>query len=113
MAPRVEDPRHRAGRRRPAAARAYPARPPDPAPSRAHPASGLAHRTAEVAPIRDRGLTVLAVFTGAMLVMVGLAVLTAVVGHWWILVPVMAIDLTVTAAVLASVARLLNDGDGR
>jgi hypothetical protein len=64
-------------------------------------------------PIRDRGLTLLIVFTTAMLVMVGLAALTAVVGRWWILVPVMAVDLAATAAVLASVAKLLNDGDGR
>jgi hypothetical protein len=46
-------------------------------------------------------------------VMVGLATTTAVVGRWWILIPVMAVDLAVTAAVLASLARLLNDGDGR
>ena len=48
-----------------------------------------------------------------MLVIVGLAAFTAVVGRWWILVPVMAVDLAATAAVLVSVARLLNDGDGR
>ena len=48
-----------------------------------------------------------------MLVMVGLATLTAIVGRWWILVPVMVVDLTVTLAVLWSVARLLNDGDVR
>jgi hypothetical protein len=55
----------------------------------------------------------LTVFTMAMLVVVALATITAIVGRWWILIPVMAVDLTVTAAVLASVARLLNDGDGR
>ena len=48
-----------------------------------------------------------------MLVIVGLAAITAIVGRWWILVPVMAVDLAATAAVLASVVRLLNDGDGR
>jgi hypothetical protein len=53
----------------------------------------------------------LAVFTASMLVMIGLAVVTALVGRWWILVPVMLVDLTVTVAVLASVARLLRDGD--
>jgi hypothetical protein len=51
----------------------------------------------------------LAVFTASMLVMVGLATVTAVVGRWWILAPVMVVDLGVTTAVLASVARLLND----
>jgi hypothetical protein len=53
------------------------------------------------------------VFTLAMLVMVGLATLTAIVGEWWILVPVMMVDLLVTAAVLASLVRLLNSGDSQ
>ena len=53
------------------------------------------------------------VFTTAMLVMVGLAAVTAVVGQWWILVPVMAVDLAATTAVLAGVAKLLNEGNGR
>ena len=48
-----------------------------------------------------------------MLVMIGLAALTAIVGEWWILVPVMTVDLAVTAAVLASLVRLLNSGDGQ
>jgi hypothetical protein len=55
----------------------------------------------------------LIVFTFAMLAMVGLATVTAIVGRWWILVPVMTADLAIVAAVLASVARLLNDGGGR
>ena len=73
----------------------------------------LARAPVDVAPIRDHGLTLLAVFTASMLVMVGLAVVIAAVGRWWILVPVMVVDLAVTTAVLASVARLLNDGDVR
>ena len=40
------------------------------------------------------------------------AVLTAIVGQWWILVPVMIVDLTATTAVLASIASLLADADG-
>jgi hypothetical protein len=48
-----------------------------------------------------------------MLAMVGLATLTAIVGHWWILVPVMIADLAAAAAVLASIAGLLGEGDGR
>ena len=63
--------------------------------------------------IRDRGMSLLTVFTVAMLAIVGLAVLTAIVARWWILIPVMAVDLTVTAAVLATVVHLMNDGDGR
>ena len=58
-------------------------------------------------------MSLLTVFTVAMLAIVGLAVLTAIVARWWILIPVMAVDLTVTAAVLATVVRLMNDGDGR
>ncbi len=72
-----------------------------------------AARERDPSPIRDRGITLLIVFTTAMLVMVGLATLTAVVGRWWILVPVMAVDLAATIAVLASVAKLLSEGDGR
>ena len=115
MTPRVEDPRHPAGRRRTATAHAHSARPPDSAPSRAYPEPNPspARAPTDPAPLRDHGLTLLAVFTASMLVMVGFAAVTAVVGRWWVLVPVMVVDLTVTTAVLASVARLLNDGDIR
>lgn len=64
-------------------------------------------------PEQDRGLGLLIMFTAGALVMVALIVLTAVVDHWWMLVPVIAIDLAVTAAVLASIARLLNLGSDR
>jgi Flp pilus assembly protein TadB len=66
----------------------------------------------DAAPLRDHGLSLIAIFTVAMLVMVGLAVLTAIVGQWWVLVPVMIVDLAATTAVLASIASLLGDGDG-
>lgn len=65
------------------------------------------------APLRDRGLSLFAIFTIAMFVMVVLAVVTAIVGAWWILVPVMIVDFAATAAVLVSIASLLADGDGR
>jgi hypothetical protein len=68
---------------------------------------------ADPPPSRDRGITLLAIFTASMLVMVGLAAVTAFVGRWWILAPVMVVDLAVTTAVLVSVARLLGEGDGR
>jgi hypothetical protein len=115
VASRVEDPRHPAGRRRTAAPRAHLLSPPAPAPPRTHPEPDPppARAPAHPAPLRDHGLTLLAVFTASMLVMVGLAAVTAVVGRWWILVPVMVVDLAVTTAVLASVARLLNDGNVR
>lgn len=61
----------------------------------------------------DRGLILLLTFTAAMLVMVGLATLAAVVDRMWILIPVMAVDLMVTVAVIASIAWLLSNGDGR
>jgi len=64
------------------------------------------------APLRDRGSVLLLVFTSALLVMVGLISLAAVVDRTWILIPVMAIDLAVTAAVLASVFRLMGNDDG-
>jgi hypothetical protein len=44
--------------------------------------------------------------------MVGLISLAAVVDRAWILIPVMAIDLTVSTAVLASVLKLM-DNDKR
>jgi hypothetical protein len=47
-----------------------------------------------------------------MLVMVALAVVVGAIGSWWILIPVMAVDFAVTAAVLVMMARLLNDGRG-
>jgi len=60
---------------------------------------------------RDRGLTLLVVFTFAMLLIVGLATLAAAIDRMWVLAPVMAIDLGVTGLVIATIARLLNDGD--
>jgi hypothetical protein len=75
-------------------------RPPKPAPSAA---------TADE-PLRDRGVSLMTIFTGAMLLIVALVCLVAGVDRWWILIPVMAIDLAVTGAVLAVMARLLDDG---
>jgi hypothetical protein len=61
-------------------------------------------------PKPDRGLGLLIVFTGGVLVMVALISLIAVVGTWWMLIPVMTIDFAVTVAVLASIVRLLDHG---
>ena len=61
-------------------------------------------------PLRDPGVSLLAIFTGATLLIVALVCLVAGVDRWWILIPVMAVDLAVTGAVLAVMARLLNDG---
>lgn len=121
MAPRVENPhapltpRGRAGTglarrpRPPIAARPTTTGADRPPPHENAPAVG----PRDTSPIRDHGLTLLTVFTLAMLLVVGLATITAIVGRWWILIPVMAVDLALTGAMLASVAKLLNDGDGR
>ena len=114
MTPRVENPRPPLSRRPIATAPVHPRRPPALPPPRRRPdprPPKVPDR--EPGPLRDHGLTLLTVFTLAMLVMVGLATLTAIVGQWWILVPVMTVDLAVTAAVLATLVRLLNSGDGQ
>jgi hypothetical protein len=121
MAPRVENPRAPlTPRRRAGTARTRRPRPPIAARSTTTgadrpppPESAPAVAAHDTSPIRDPGLTLLTVFTLAMLLVVGLATITAIVGRWWILIPVMAVDLALTGAMLASVARLLNDGDGR
>ena len=60
-------------------------------------------------PATDRGIGLLIIFTAGVLVMVGLITLTAVIGSWWMLGPVMAFDFVATAAVLAIIVRLLGD----
>jgi len=54
----------------------------------------------------------LGVFTAATLLMVALVVFIGALGRWWTLIPVMALHLAVTAAVLMTVIRLLDGGDG-
>jgi hypothetical protein len=58
-------------------------------------------------PIQDRGIGLLIIFTAGVLVMVALISLTAVIGAWWMLVPVMVFDFAVTASMLAVIVRLL------
>jgi hypothetical protein len=53
----------------------------------------------------------LIVFTASALFVVALVVLTGAVGYMWILVPVMIADFAVTAAVLVTVTKLLEDAD--
>jgi hypothetical protein len=60
-------------------------------------------------PQADHGLTLLIIFTASVLLIVALVVLAGAVGHTWILAPIMAVDFTVTAAVLVTVAKLLDD----
>lgn len=62
----------------------------------------------------DRGLTLLYVFTGAMVVMVGDVILAGAIGHMWILVPVMGVFLLMTFGVFVVIMRLLaDDGEGQ
>ena|SRR5829696_3954657 len=62
------------------------------------------------APLPDRGVRVLLVFTAAMLIMVAAATLVGAVGQWWVLVPVMLIDFILTFIVLALFVELLGEG---
>jgi hypothetical protein len=59
---------------------------------------------------RDRGIELLIALVVATLVMVVAAAILAVVGRWWVLVPVMLVDFVATFAVIASIVRLLRDG---
>lgn len=51
----------------------------------------------------------LLVFLGAIVAIVGAVVAVAVVDSWWILVPVMALDVAVTGAVMGALWRLFDD----
>jgi hypothetical protein len=62
-------------------------------------------------PQADRGLTLLIVFTASALLIVALVVVAGAVGQMWILAPIMIIDFAVTAAVLVTVAKLLEDAN--
>ena len=59
----------------------------------------------------DRGVILLVVFTASVLTIVALVVLIGAIGRWWTLIPVMAVDFAVTAAVLVTVAKLLEGSD--
>ena len=63
------------------------------------------------APLPDHGIALLVAFTASALLIVVLVVVAAAIGTWWILVPLMTIDLTVTLVVLTTVARLLDEAD--
>jgi hypothetical protein len=79
---------------------------------RSKPSPASAVPSGESSPIRDRGISLLAIFTAATLLIVALVCLVGSVDRWWILIPVMAVDFAVTGAVLAVMVRLLDDGAG-
>lgn len=60
-------------------------------------------------PLADHGLTLLIIFTSSALLVVALVVLAGAVDQMWILAPIMLVDFAVTAAVLVTVAKLLQD----
>jgi hypothetical protein len=61
---------------------------------------------------RDRGTTLLFTFVAALLTMVGLICLVAIIDATWFLIVAMALDLVITAGVLAMLFRLAGDEDG-
>jgi hypothetical protein len=62
-------------------------------------------------PQADHGLTLLIIFTASALLVVALVVVAGAVGQMWILAPIMIVDFAVTAAVLVTVAKLLEDAN--
>jgi hypothetical protein len=62
-------------------------------------------------PEADHGLTLLIIFTSSALLVVALVVLAGAVDQMWILAPIMFVDFAVTAAVLVTVAKLLQDSN--
>jgi hypothetical protein len=51
----------------------------------------------------------LSVFLAATLVMVTAVIIVGIVDRWWVLVPVMVVDVATTFAVVAYIARMLAD----
>ncbi len=66
--------------------------------------------TSDEASDSSRGLVLFLTFVAAILVMVLAVWLAAAVGQWWILIPVVAVDLIVTTAVMGVVIWMLGDG---
>jgi hypothetical protein len=69
---------------------------------------GQASKPRRARPPSAQGL--LFAFVIGILVMTVAVVVTNAVGHPWILIPVMCVDLAVTFGVVASIVRLLYDG---
>jgi hypothetical protein len=75
------------------------------------------HRILHRSPSSDRppagrlsgGEHLLLVFFAATVIVVVAVVLAGAVAQWWVLVPVMLVDLAVTFAVIATLVHLLGD----
>jgi hypothetical protein len=66
----------------------------------------------EETPGPDRGDGMFLIFAAATLLMVVAVVAVTAVNQWWVLIPVMLLDFTITFGVIAAVVLLLKD-DGR
>ena len=80
-----------------------------PSPDRIQPQDAAPSTESERSSGWSGGEFLLLVFLGATIIMVVAVVLVGAVGQWWVLVPVLVVDLTVTFVVLASVVRLIGD----
>jgi fatty acid desaturase len=76
----------------------------------ASPTFDLPVNTSGEASDASRGRVLFLTFVTAVLVMVLAVWLAAAVGQWWILIPVVAVDLIMTTAVMGVVIRMLADG---
>jgi DNA-binding NarL/FixJ family response regulator len=76
----------------------------------ASPTVELPESTSDEASDSGRGLLLFFTFVTAILVMVLAVWLAAAVGQWWILIPVVAVDLIATTTVMGVVIWMLADG---
>jgi len=76
----------------------------------AGPTVELPESTSDEASDSGRGLVLFLTFVTAILVMVLAVWLAAAVGQWWILIPVVAVDLIATTAVMGVVIWMLGEG---
>jgi type IV secretory pathway TrbD component len=61
----------------------------------------------------DRGMALLALFTAAVLIVVGALWMVAVIGGWWIIALAFTVHLVVTAGVLLAIFGVLRDPSAR
>lgn len=76
----------------------------------ASPTFELPVSTSDEASDSGRGRVLFLTFVTAIMVMVLAVWLAAAVGQWWILIPVVAVDLMMTTAVMGVVMWMLADG---
>jgi hypothetical protein len=74
------------------------------------PGSTQAQSSTPERPDKDRAMSLLFLFLGALAVMVGDGVLVSAVERWWILILAAGVLLLITFVVLVGIIRLLADG---